>query len=68
MRSHTTTWKGVAYFIRGLGAISKPSLKGKSRNVYPGFDKAYPSIRRETELVIEKAVRIVKANIDRNSV
>ena len=67
MRSHTTTWKGVAYFIRGLGAISKPSIKGKSRNVYPGFDKAYPSIQRETELVIEKAVRIVKANIDRNS-
>jgi hypothetical protein len=67
IRSHTTTWKGVAYFIRGLGAISKPSLKGKSRNVYPGFDKAYPAIKEETKLVIEKAVRIVKANIDRNS-
>ena len=67
IRSHTTTWKGVAYFIRGLGAISKPSLKGKSRNVYPGFDKSYPAIREETKLVIEKAVRIVKANIDRNS-
>jgi hypothetical protein len=67
MRSHTTTWKGVAYFIRGLGAITKPSLKGKSRNVYPGFDRSAPSMRRETKLVIEKTVRIVKANIDRAS-
>lgn len=67
MRSHTKTWKGVAYFIRGLGAISKPSLKGKSRNVYPGFDKSYPAMKKETELVIKQAVRIVKANIDRSS-
>jgi hypothetical protein len=67
MRQHTKTWKGVAYFIRGLGAISKKSLKGKSRNVYPGFDKSYPAMRKETELVIQKTVRIVKANIDRNS-
>ncbi len=65
MRQHRTTWKGVAYFIRGLGAISKPSMRGKSRNVYPGFDKAYPQIQREAELAIEKTVRIVKANIDR---
>jgi hypothetical protein len=67
MRSHTKTWKGVAYFIRGLGAISKPSMKGKSRNVYPGFDKSYPAMRKETELVIKNTVRIVKANIDRNT-
>ena len=67
MRSHTKTWKGVAYFIRGLGAISKSSLKGKSRNVYPGFDKSYPAMRKEVELVIQKTARIVKENIDRNS-
>ena len=67
MRQHMTTWKGVAYFIRGLGAIRKNSMKGKSRNVYPGFDKAYPQIRREAELALEKTVRIVKANIDRTS-
>lgn len=67
MRQHTTTQKGVFYFIRGLGAITKPSKKGKSRNVYPGFDKAYPLIRREAEMAIEKTVRIVKANIDRTS-
>jgi hypothetical protein len=67
MRQHTKTWKGVAYFIRGLGAMSKPSLKGKSRNVYPGFDKSYPAMRKEVVLVIQKTVRIVKENIDRNS-
>ena len=67
MRQHMTTWKGVAYFIRGLGGIKKKSMKGKSRNVYPGFDKAYPQIRREAELALEKTVRIVKANIDRTS-
>ena len=67
MRSHTKTWKGVAYFIRGLGSISKSSLKGKSRNVYPGFDKSYPAMRKEVELVIQKTVRIVDENIDRNT-
>ena len=67
MRSHTKTWKGVAYFIRGLGAISKSSLKGKSRNVYPGFDKSYPAMRKEVELVIQKTVRIVDENMDRNT-
>jgi len=66
-RKHTTSWTSVAYFIRNLGPITKPSLKGKSRNVYPGFDKAYPEVRREVVLAIEKTVRIVKENIDRNS-
>jgi hypothetical protein len=66
-RKHTTSWTSVAYFIRSLGPITKPSLKGKSRNVYPGFDKAYPEVRREVVLAIEKTVRIVKENIDRNS-
>jgi hypothetical protein len=66
-RKHTTSWTSVAYFIRNLGPTTKPSLKGKSRNVYPGFDKAYPEVRREVVLAIEKTVRIVKENIDRNS-
>jgi hypothetical protein len=66
-RKHTTSWTSVAYFIRNLGPITKPSKKGKSRNVYPGFDKSYPQVRKEAELAIEKAVRIVKANIDRAS-
>lgn len=66
-RRHTTSWRSVAYFIRNLGPITKPSKKGKSRNVYPGFDRSLPQVQREARLAIEKTVRIVKANIDRNS-
>lgn len=66
-RKHTTSWTSVAYFIRNLGPITKPSKKGKSRNVYPGFDKALPQVQKEAKLAIEKTVRIVKTNIDRAS-
>lgn len=66
-RRHTTSWRSVAYFIRNLGPITKPSKNGKSRNVYPGFDRSLPQVQREARLAIEKTVRIVKANIDRNS-
>ena len=66
-RQHTTTWKGVAYFIRKLGPITKPSKKGKSRNVYPGFDRSLPQVQREAKLAIEKTVKIVKNNLDRIS-
>ena len=66
-RRHTTSWTSVAYFIRNLGPIVKPSKKGKSRNVYPGFDRALPEVQKEAKLAIEKTVRIVKANIDRAS-
>lgn len=66
-RTHTTSWKSVAYFIRNLGPVVKKSNKGKSRNVYPGFDKSYPLVEREVTLAIEKTVRIVKNNIDRTS-
>jgi hypothetical protein len=66
-RTHTTSWKSVAYFIRNLGPVVKKSNKGKSRNVYPGFDRSYPLVARDVELAIEKTVRIVKNNIDRTS-
>jgi hypothetical protein len=66
-RKHTTSWKSVAYFIRNLGPVVKKSNKGKSRNVYPGFDKSYPMVERDVKLAIENTVRIVKANIDRTS-
>ena len=66
-RRHTTSWTSVAYFIRNLGPVTKPSIKGKSRNVYPGFDKALPQVQKEAKLAIEKTVRIVKSNIDRAS-
>lgn len=66
-RRHTTTYKSTAFFIRKLGAITKPSKKKKSRNVYPGFDKAYPAMKIEAEIAIQKAVRIVQTNIDRTT-
>ena len=66
-RKHTTTWKSVAYFIRKLGSIQKWSKNKKSRNVYRGFDKAYPAMKMEAEIAIQKAVKIVQANIDRKT-
>jgi hypothetical protein len=66
-RKHTTSWRSVAFFIRNLGPVVKKSMKGKSRNVYPGFDKALPQVQKEAKLAIEKTVRIVKNNIDRAS-
>ena len=66
-RRHTTSYKSTAFFIRKLGAITKPSKKKKSRNVYPGFDKAYPAMKIEAEIAIQKAVRIVQTNIDRTT-
>lgn len=66
-RKHTTSWTSVAYFIRNLGPTTKPSKRGKSRNVYPGFDRSLPQVQKEAKLAIEKTVRIVQANIDRNS-
>jgi hypothetical protein len=66
-RRHTTSYKSTAFFIRKLGAITKPSKKKKSRNVYPGFDRAYPAMKMEAEIAIQKAVRIVQTNIDRTT-
>jgi hypothetical protein len=66
-RRHRITYKSVAYFIRALGPIRKSSKKNKSRNVYPGFDKAYPQVKAEAEKAIQKALKLVEANIDRIS-
>jgi hypothetical protein len=66
-RSHKLTYRSVAYFIRKLGPVKKSSKKNKSRNVYPGFDKAYPQVKAEAEKAIQKALRIVETNIDRIS-
>jgi hypothetical protein len=67
MRTHEIRPSAVQKMITNLGAISKPSKRKKSRNVYPGFDKSEPAVTREAEKAILKAVRIVEANIDRNS-
>jgi hypothetical protein len=67
MRNHILTPKVVNQFLQNLKPISKPSKRKKSRNVYPGFDKSYPEAAREAEKAIGKAVRIIEANIDRNT-
>jgi hypothetical protein len=67
MRNHQLSRTGVFYFIRNLGAISKPSKRKKSRNVYPGFDKAYPAVKLKAEQAIQRALKIISTNIDRIS-
>ena len=67
MRNHQLSRTGVFNFIRNLGAISKPSKRKKSRNVYPGFDKAYPAVKIKAEMAIRRALTIISNNIDRIS-
>jgi hypothetical protein len=67
MRSHQLSRKGVFYFIRNLGAVKKRSRKNKSRNVYPGFDKALPAVKAEAKKAIQKALNIISKSIDRKS-
>jgi len=66
-RTHQIRPSAVQKMLTNLGAISKPSKRKKSRNVYPGFDKAEPAVAREAEKAIVRAVKIVEANIDRNT-
>jgi hypothetical protein len=64
-RQHKITYFSVGSFIRKLGAVKKKSLKGKSRNVYPGFDKSIPAVKIKAEMAIREAVKFIEANIDR---
>jgi hypothetical protein len=66
-RQHRITYFSVGSFIRKLGAVKKKSLKGKSRNVYPGFDKSIPAVKIKAEMAIREAVKFIEANIDRIS-
>jgi hypothetical protein len=66
-RQHKITYFSVGSFIRKLGAVKKKSLKGKSRNVYPGFDKSIPAVKIKAEMAIREAVKFIEANIDRIS-
>jgi hypothetical protein len=66
-RTHQVRASAVQKMLTNLGGISKPSKRKKSRNVYPGFDKAEPAVTQEAKKAIDKAVRIVEANIDRNT-
>lgn len=67
MRTHEIRPSAVQKMIDNFGSISKPSKRKKSRNVYPGFDKAEPAASAEAKKAIDKAVRIVEARIDRNT-
>jgi hypothetical protein len=63
--THRITSSGVNAMIDGLGPISKPSKRGKSRNVYPGFDKSYPQVKPEAEVAIREAIQLIEKNLDR---
>jgi hypothetical protein len=67
MRTHQVKPSAVQKLIDKLGPISKPSKNRKSRNIYPAFDASYPTAAREAVKAIDKAVKIVEANIDRNN-
>jgi hypothetical protein len=67
MRTHQVRPSAVQKLIDKLGPISKSSKNRKSRNIYPAFDASYPTAAREAVKAIDKAVRIVEANIDRNN-
>jgi hypothetical protein len=66
-RQHRITSKSVGRFISQLGPVKKKSLKNKSRNVYPGFDKSMPAVKMKAEMAIRQAVKFIEANIDRIS-
>lgn len=67
MRTHEVRPASVQKLLNKLGPVSKPSKRKKSRFVYPAFDASYPAAAREAEKAIDKAVRIVEAQIDRNT-
>ena len=66
-RQHRITYFSVGSFIRALGPVQKSSKKGKSRNVYPGFDKSAPSVKIKAEMAIQEALKLVERKIDRIS-
>jgi hypothetical protein len=67
MRSHEIRSGAVSSFLGKLGPVSKPSKRRKSRDVYPGFDGAYPAVRVKAEEAIKETIRFVENNIDRNN-
>jgi hypothetical protein len=47
--------------------VVKKSKRNKSRNVYPGFDKALPKVSAKAKDAIDETIRFVEKNIDRNN-
>ncbi len=67
MRNHQLKESAVNQMITNLGPVSKPSKRRKSRNVYPGFDAAYPEAKKEAEVAIRAAIKATEAKIDRKN-
>jgi hypothetical protein len=67
MRNHILSPKSTSQFLQNLGPIAKPSKRKKSRQVYPGFDKAYPEAKKEAEKAIAKTIAVTEAKIDRKN-
>jgi hypothetical protein len=67
MRSHEIRSGAVGSFLKNLGPVVKASKRKKSRNVYPGFDSAYPKVAEKAEDAIRETIRFVEENIDRNN-
>jgi hypothetical protein len=66
-RTHEIRPYAVGVMIRQLGAVKKRSKRNKSRNVYPGFDKAAPQAAKQAEVAIKETIKFVEKNIDRNN-
>lgn len=67
MRSHQIRPMAVQEFLHNLGAVVKPSKRKKSRNVYPGFDKALPAVSAQAKVAIQETIKFVENNIDRKN-
>jgi hypothetical protein len=67
MRSHEIQPRAVQEFLHKLGPVVKKSKRKKSREVYPGFDKALPAVSLEAKKAIQETIRFVENNIDRNN-
>jgi hypothetical protein len=66
-RSHEIQPRAVQEFLHKLGPVVKKSKRRKSRNVYPGFDKALPAVSAKAKKAIEETIRVFEKNIDRNN-
>ena len=66
-RTHQIQPRAVQEFLHNLGPVVKKSKRNKSRNVYPGFDKALPKVSAKAKDAIDETIRFVEKNIDRNN-
>lgn len=67
MRTHEIRPAAVSSFLSNLGPVMKKSKRKKSRNVYPGFDKALPTVSLEARDAIDETILIVEQNISRKN-